>query len=315
LPGKWGAAHAEVFTFACITNNAPESCAIGELQLAVEITDPNTGDGLIDFTFTNAGPEPSVITGIYFDDHQADLLIRIETIDGSEGTAFTVGATPRNLPGGHMIDFRTSSAELRAGAMSPGAENGVDPGEFLTLTIELSLSGTSLADVLTALEAETLRIGVHVQAFDVGRSESYVNTDLCGSPEGPPGDASCEDGLDNDCDQFTDGDDPDCVFPPETACFGLTDCEDPDCEGATDGPCDTGEPGICADGTRTCAGGNEECVQDVPAGTEGPPGDASCEDGLDNDCDQFTDGDDPDCGLPASLWERFARARREVRRW
>jgi hypothetical protein len=169
-------------SFACITQNAPESCAIGELQLAVEVTDPNTGDGLIDFTFTNAGPEPSVITEIYFDDRQAGVLVRIEAIDGSEGTAFTVGAKPRNLPGGHMVGFRASNAELRAGADSPGAENGVDPGEFLTLTIELSLSAPSLADVLTALEDGTLRTGVHVQAFDVGRSESFVNTGLCGRP-------------------------------------------------------------------------------------------------------------------------------------
>jgi hypothetical protein len=52
--------------------------------------------------------------------------------------------------------------------------------------------------------------------------------------EGPPGDATCSDGLDNDCDALTDTEDPDCVAMPEMNCFdgidndsdGLTDCED-----------------------------------------------------------------------------------------
>ena len=35
-------------------------------------------------------------------------------------------------------------------------------------------------------------------------------------------------------------------------------------------------------------------------GTEGPFGDASCGDGLDNDCDGLTDADDPDCAAPVA---------------
>jgi hypothetical protein len=35
-----------------------------------------------------------------------------------------------------------------------------------------------------------------------------------------------------------------------------------------------------------------------PAGTEGPVGDPTCSDGLDNDCDTTLDGDDPECSPP-----------------
>ncbi len=39
-------------------------------------------------------------------------------------------------------------------------------------------------------------------------------------------------------------------------------------------------------------------MQDQPAGTEGPFGSPTCQDGLDNDCDGLTDADDPDCAAP-----------------
>ncbi len=55
--------------------------------------------------------------------------------------------------------------------------------------------------------------------------------------EGPPGDPTCEDGLDNDGDGLVDGDDPDCVPPPEDCDDGvdndgdgLADGDDPDCQ-------------------------------------------------------------------------------------
>jgi hypothetical protein len=77
----------------------------------------------------------------------------------------------------------------------------------------------------------------------------------------------CFDGIDNDGD-------------------GDTDCADSDCEGATDGACSTGEPGICATGTLTCQGAAEMCLPDV----DPQPSDATC-DGLDDDCDNTADED------------------------
>jgi hypothetical protein len=178
--------------------------------------------------------------------------------------------------------------------------------------------------------------------------------------EGPPGNQTCSDTLDNDCDGQTDLSDSNCQTATEFNCFdgidndgdGMTDCADDECSGETDGACATGQFGICAAGTRTCEGGAEVCVADnqpeaevcdnvdndcdgsvdedlmrpttcgvgecsgntgmetcdtgvwgddtcdpfAGAMTEGPPGDQTCEDTLDNDCDGRTDSaEDPDC--------------------
>ena len=94
--------------------------------------------------------------------------------------------------------------------------------------------------------------------------DGTVDDEDC-APENPdihPGAKEvCDDGIDNDCDTFIDGED--------------TDCDDVDGDGfpaAVD--CDDHDPTI------------------FPGGTE------ECEDGLDNDCDELTDGDDPDCDDP-----------------
>jgi hypothetical protein len=127
--------------------------------------------------------------------------------------------------------------------------------------------------------------------------------DLAPQPEGPPGDWSCTDGLDSDCDGLIDSGDPDCQLAAESACFdgldddadGLVDCADPDCAGAVRAGCDTGEPGICAPGALVCNSGIAACVADRGPESEGPYADATCGDGLDNDCDNLVDGADPQC--------------------
>ena len=135
-----------------------------------------------------------------------------------------------------------------------------------------------------------------------------VDTCVPGAPgtEGPAGDPTCADGVDNDCNGLTDAADPACEAVVEEICDngiddngnGLIDCADPQCEGFVDGPCDTGQPGICAAGTFVCQGGAQVCVQDQQAGQEGPFGDPTCEDGLDNDCNGLTDAADPACQAP-----------------
>jgi spore coat protein A len=88
----------------------------------------------------------------------------------------------------------------------------------------------------------------------------------------------CFDGLDNDCND-------------------ATDCVDTNCDGEI-GPATTCGIGECAaTGNLTCSGGAEvdTCTPGTP-GTEGPFGDATCNDNLDNDCDGLTDeAEDPDC--------------------
>lgn len=131
-----------------------------------------------------------------------------------------------------------------------------------------------------------------------------VEGDNCtpGAPTEPNIELSCTDGLDNDCDGLSDANDPDCaVCEPtgvaESICNGVDDnCNDVIDEDYASLPTSCGI-GICAaSGNTTCNGGTEgdSCTPGTP-GVEGPFGSASCNDGLDNDCDGLTDANDPDC--------------------
>ncbi|MCU7811083.1 MAG: hypothetical protein KZQ77_07585, partial [Candidatus Thiodiazotropha sp. (ex Notomyrtea botanica)] len=139
---------------------------------------------------------------------------------------------------------------------------------------------------------------------EVCQTGSVVDTCTPSNPigEGPFGDATCNDGFDNDCDGMTDSADLDCEAPAEICdnevddnLNGLTDCEDPQCEGYVGAACVTGQPGICASGTSVCQSGAQVCEQNQPAGIEGPFSSTTCTDGMDNDCDNLTDLTDPDC--------------------
>ena len=88
--------------------------------------------------------------------------------------------------------------------------------------------------------------------------------------EGPDGDPTCGDTLDNDCDDDTDLDDLGCV------------------------PCvDTDGDGYGADASGNCTYPEADCDDTNPdanpGATEGPFDDPTCSDGFDNDCDGLTD--------------------------
>jgi hypothetical protein len=67
------------------------------------------------------------------------------------------------------------------------------------------------------------------------------------------------------------------------ACFGGV------CVGGPQRPCDDGD--ACTEDRCDNVGARCEHAPTV----EGPQGDATCADGLDNDCDGATDAPDPDC--------------------
>jgi len=141
--------------------------------------------------------------------------------------------------------------------------------------------------------------------------------------ESPYDEEICFDGLDNDCNGFADEEEAGCFH-----CETSEDCEDGNpctnqgcvegrCAYANNpGPCDDSDPctvndtcfgGICmgdpldADGdghvAQGCGGDDcDDILQEVhPGASEGPPGDASCTDGLDNDCDGLTDAEEVGC--------------------
>jgi len=130
------------------------------------------------------------------------------------------------------------------------------------------------------------------------------------SPGVNPGASEICNAIDDDCDTMTDedtgGDVCDtgqlgvCAAGTEACVAGAIVCQqntapapevcdgfDNDCDGAVDnGPggasCNTGQPGVCADGTEVCVAGSLQCQQNLPPAPE------IC-DGLDNDCNGAID--------------------------
>ncbi len=164
--------------FSCITGNNAGDCAMGQAQLGVNVTD--LGGGQVLFIFSNAGPGASSITDVYFDD--GTLLGIAGLIDaddnalgpfGNPGVDFSQGASPPNLPGGNLIGFVTTAGFL-ADSDPPAQPNGVNPLETLGIVFNLQPGG-SFADIVSELTTGELRVGMHVQGYATGGSESFVN--------------------------------------------------------------------------------------------------------------------------------------------
>lgn len=181
------AGHATTLGFDAITNNSSQNIAIGEAQLSVSVTSYNANQVL--FTFYNVGSAACSITDIYFDNgspaktflNMAGLIDKDNGSGGDAGVDFSPLASPNNLPGGNSISpaFKTSSG-LSADSDSPVSGNGVNPGEKLGVILNL-LSGKNFNSVLAALGSGDLRIGIHVQSFKNGKSESFINKKPGGS--------------------------------------------------------------------------------------------------------------------------------------
>lgn len=171
-------AHAATVYFDCITQNNSANCLTGETQLSVEVVD--TGSNQVYFIVKNAGTSASAVEGVYFDDGTllgiSSLTDRDEGVGGLAGVDFTAGsASPPELPGAQQASpvFQTTAGFL-ADADNPSPAKGINPGEWLGVTFNLQNGGTYY-DVINELQSGELRIGVHVQAFDNGGSESFVS--------------------------------------------------------------------------------------------------------------------------------------------
>lgn len=160
---------AATFGFKNITGNNALDAAIGEAQLFVDV---NNGGPTVTFTFRNDGPNASVISEIYFDDGS---LLGISSITDNPPTVdFVTDANPPDLPGGNLINppFVVTAGFLAEAVPAPSM-TGVGPGESVDITFDL-MGGATLQDVINQLNDGSLRIGIHVIAFDSGGSESFV---------------------------------------------------------------------------------------------------------------------------------------------
>ena len=168
-------AHALLLGFDSITNNNLADASIGETQLFVNVT--GAGDHQVLFQFGNTGSFASSICDVYFDDGSLLSMAGIAWIDNSSnGVSFSQDARPGNLPGGNNASppFVTT-AGFSADSDPEVQPNGVNPGESLGIIFDLEDDQT-FSNVLAELASGDLRIGIHVQGFDSGGSESFVNS-------------------------------------------------------------------------------------------------------------------------------------------
>lgn len=151
------------YSFDRITDNGNADNV--ENQLFVEVID--AGSGNVSFLFTNIGPIDSTITLICFE----ALVSPIGSIvDSGDDVNFSWDQNPANLPGGNEISpkFLVGSS---ASANSPPAHNGIDPDDWVKLTLVGDFD-----TVISSLNSKAMRIGLHVQSIGTtDGSDSFVN--------------------------------------------------------------------------------------------------------------------------------------------
>ncbi len=156
---------ATTFSFERITSNGSEN---PESQISVDVSDSS---GRVLFKFSNAGPIASNITEIYWDD-DLPLLSNGPDIDASSTSAganfiANVAANPGNLPGGNGVGFSADHSIDSAN----GNSNGINPGEMAGFLFDGSTNS-----VIAAIQAGSLRLGMHVRSIGIGgQSESFVS--------------------------------------------------------------------------------------------------------------------------------------------
>ncbi len=168
---------AQAIGFTCISADGPGDveCAIGEAQFSASISEADPGQVLI--TFSNSGPQPSIIADVYVDD-DASVFTSIASVQNGAGVQFSIDASPADLPGGNGVSPAfAATLGLTADADAPtGTDgNGADPGESFALLMNLA-AGVDFADVQAAFEAGSVRLGIHGQGLGTsGDSESFVS--------------------------------------------------------------------------------------------------------------------------------------------
>jgi len=168
------------YSFDNITNTIPANVAIGQAQLSVDVTDvtdEGVNPGQVLFTFWNKGQDFCSIVEVYFAD--GTLLEIAALIDCGPKVDFQEEANPPNLSGWNNADppFVPTTAFFSTQADNPAPKKGVNPGEWLGIKFDLQV-GLTFDDVLTELKNGDLRIGLHVTAFDLGESESFINNPI-----------------------------------------------------------------------------------------------------------------------------------------
>ncbi len=150
-----------------------------QLLLTVASVDSDT----VSFKISNLGSTNFSVAEIYFYDGSI-LNPSVYSLNPSAGVSFTAPtAQPPALPSGNDWGLPKGSVIFAADAGADAPVNGINPGESLTIYIDL-LANKTFDDVITALNLPTeddhfpagsLVIGVHAIAFPDGDSVSLVD--------------------------------------------------------------------------------------------------------------------------------------------
>lgn len=175
-------AQAVTLDFFCISNTSATNCAAGSSQLTVDATDAgfNGSNNQVLFTFNNAGLSAATIMDVYFDDGSllgiASLIDADDGVGGDPGVDFSQGAAPPDLPAGNNATppFQVTAGFLADADVPQPVQKGVGIGESLGIVFDLQGTQT-FNDVVAELSDGSLRVGIHVQAFSDGGSESFIN--------------------------------------------------------------------------------------------------------------------------------------------
>jgi hypothetical protein len=265
----------------------------------------------------NGNVNPGVTEGPYGDPTCSDTLDNdCDTLTDTSDTGCMECTTPADCNDGNVCtNDQCVSGDCQNTPVADGS--GCNDGDACTQTDTCQSGACTGADLVicTALD----------QCHDAGVCDS--GTGNCSNPNKTDG-AACDDGL--YCNQgetcqagnCSGGSARDCSAWSDQCNVGACDEEGDTCysdpapmagQACNDGLyCNVGETcqaGSCAGGSARGCGDGDSCTQDacdeandncthllVPnPGAEGPVGNATCGDSVDNDCDTLTDGNDPDC--------------------
>lgn len=154
--------------------NDEANMIIAETQIYALVSEYDTGQAL--FEFHNDGPDPAVLTKIYFRNGGLIVFNLLQDVDSShdpdvdfeEGAS---GSPPQS--GGGWTSFFLTDAETPKPTW--GVNEGDPTGEQLGIVFDL-IGGQTIGDVETALQNRNLEIAIHVQAIgDNAESEWLVS--------------------------------------------------------------------------------------------------------------------------------------------
>jgi hypothetical protein len=192
------AAQAELYNFFCINQTAspgppPNDAYIAQNQLQLDVTSVDADT--VAFKISNTGAINFLVSEIYFYDGSV-LNTSVASAPDTPGVAFSqvIKDPMPDLPAGDDWGLPKKSAIFVANADNPAPTWGINPGEYLTINMDL-LTGITFDDVIAALNmatysnhftaGETLVIGVHAISFPDGGSISLVDTNPSGGVTPP----------------------------------------------------------------------------------------------------------------------------------